>query len=264
MSLVVTKRQACYDGALGARAMHFLQLYGKDEPDYDRKAYTIASTYQDGNLKMYTSHVAPPRNPSGRPEYHMTHLRSFDITDTPQTCRDGLRAFRNARDWAQRERDKAIEHADDIANFKEAETVEEEEEEDVASPAASFVTAVDTEEAYTMTQEGFRLSPFNDDAQGHRDSDSSQDATVETLPAKRSKGQKGSQRKRHNADVSTCAGHGYGSVWTQLEIDARAACSPTLLLLWQGVWRSRRSTLKRSTGSTKLRYALNLGLHVHT
>ena len=32
---VVVKRQACYDGALGARAMHTLQSYGQPEPVYE-------------------------------------------------------------------------------------------------------------------------------------------------------------------------------------------------------------------------------------
>jgi hypothetical protein len=34
-SASVAKRQACYDGALGARGIHSLQEYGKDEPVFD-------------------------------------------------------------------------------------------------------------------------------------------------------------------------------------------------------------------------------------
>lgn len=36
----VALRQACYDGAHGARAMHSLQNYGETEPAYDGNAYT--------------------------------------------------------------------------------------------------------------------------------------------------------------------------------------------------------------------------------
>ena len=52
----VARRQACYDGALGARGMNSLQSYGKDEPVHDNNAYTITSIYSDGQLKLYTSH----------------------------------------------------------------------------------------------------------------------------------------------------------------------------------------------------------------
>jgi hypothetical protein len=57
-SAAVAKRQACYDGALGARGMHSLQSYGQGEPVYNINASTITSIYHDGTLKMYTSHVA--------------------------------------------------------------------------------------------------------------------------------------------------------------------------------------------------------------
>ena len=41
----VVKQQACYDGALGARAMHQLQSYREDQPVFDGDAYTLVSTY---------------------------------------------------------------------------------------------------------------------------------------------------------------------------------------------------------------------------
>ncbi|KND92310.1 hypothetical protein TOPH_02916, partial [Tolypocladium ophioglossoides CBS 100239] len=40
-SLAVATRQACYDGALGARGIHSLQSYKQLEPQYDNNAYTI-------------------------------------------------------------------------------------------------------------------------------------------------------------------------------------------------------------------------------
>ena len=52
----VAKRQACYDGALGARGMHSLESYGEKERNYNGNAYTLTSSYSDGQLKMYTSH----------------------------------------------------------------------------------------------------------------------------------------------------------------------------------------------------------------
>lgn len=50
-SAAVARRQACYDGALGARAMQGLQFYRTDEPIYDNNSYTIISTYHAGILK---------------------------------------------------------------------------------------------------------------------------------------------------------------------------------------------------------------------
>lgn len=96
-SFVAAERQASYDGALGARGMHSLQSYGQDGPIYDN-AYAITSIYYGGTLKMYTSHPTQPSTPRGRPEYHMTQLRSFAITDSTKAFQEGATAYRNLRD----------------------------------------------------------------------------------------------------------------------------------------------------------------------
>ena len=100
-SLAVAGRQACYDGALGARGMHSLRSYRRQEPHYDNNANTITSIYHGGTLKMYTTHIAPPFSPRARPEYHMTQLNTWGLTGNPVACRDGLRAYRNGRDWCK-------------------------------------------------------------------------------------------------------------------------------------------------------------------
>jgi hypothetical protein len=107
----VAKRQACYDGAVGARAMHSLQNYGAHEPQYDGNAYSYSSTYHDGTIKLYSSHPTRPHSPGGRPEYHMTQLRSFAMTDNSETFRTGAAAVRNLRDYAESHRDSFIEEA---------------------------------------------------------------------------------------------------------------------------------------------------------
>ena len=38
----------------------------------------------------------------------MTQLRSFAMTDTPDTFRQGASALRNARDWAEEKRKELI------------------------------------------------------------------------------------------------------------------------------------------------------------
>ncbi|KAK0655278.1 hypothetical protein B0T16DRAFT_450991 [Cercophora newfieldiana] len=106
-SASVAKRQACYDGAYGARAMQALQGYGS-EPAYDGNAYTYSSTYQDGLLQIYAHHTTMPTTPGGQPEYHMTKLRGFDMTDGRESFVQGATAFRNARDIAKQNRDSFI------------------------------------------------------------------------------------------------------------------------------------------------------------
>ncbi|KLJ06054.1 hypothetical protein EMPG_10498 [Blastomyces silverae] len=106
-STAVAKRQALYDGTLGARAMLQLLSYGK-ELAYDGNAYVITSTYHDGVLKLYTIHPTASTDPGRDTDYHMTQLRSFALTDTPDSFRQGVSAFRNARDWAKEQRDQGI------------------------------------------------------------------------------------------------------------------------------------------------------------
>lgn len=115
-SLAVAGRQACYDGALGARGMHSLQTYKQLEPVYDNRAYTVTSIYHGGTLKMYTSHPAQSTGPESRIEYCTTQLNTWGLTGNLDSFRQGATAFRNARDWAKEQRDKAIAQANEIAN----------------------------------------------------------------------------------------------------------------------------------------------------
>ncbi|KAH6889926.1 hypothetical protein B0T10DRAFT_572089 [Thelonectria olida] len=110
-SAAVATRQARYDGAIASRGIHSLQNYSREEPQYDGRAYTYSSTYQDGTLKLYAHHVAAPTTEGGRPEYHMTKIRGFDMTDTRETFVQGATAFRNVRDLAKRHRDGFIQAA---------------------------------------------------------------------------------------------------------------------------------------------------------
>ncbi|KAL8798120.1 MAG: hypothetical protein Q9182_006947 [Xanthomendoza sp. 2 TL-2023] len=83
-SAAVAKRQACYDGALGARGIHELRSFRAETFEaYDRNAYTITSTYYDGLLRMYTIHPEPSADPENPTEYYMTPLKSFVLTDDP-------------------------------------------------------------------------------------------------------------------------------------------------------------------------------------
>ncbi len=105
----MAKRQAMQDGAYGARAMHSLQSYSEGKPVYDGNAYTVTSTYHagTGTLQLYTTH--PTRGEDGiSPEYHMTQVSGWALTGNIKSFREGVTAFRNARDWAQEQRDAFI------------------------------------------------------------------------------------------------------------------------------------------------------------
>ncbi|CRG82659.1 hypothetical protein PISL3812_00003 [Talaromyces islandicus] len=87
-SASVAKRQACYDGALGARGIHSLQTYGEGEPTYDNNAYTLTSIYHNGQLQMFTSHPSKSAT-SNRPEYYLTQLNTWGMTGNIETFREG-------------------------------------------------------------------------------------------------------------------------------------------------------------------------------
>ena len=63
-------------------------------------------TYQAGTLKI----------PGGKPEYHMTQINTWGMTGNSKTFREGAAAFRNGRDWANEQREKAIADANKMAN----------------------------------------------------------------------------------------------------------------------------------------------------
>ena len=103
------KRQALYDGALGARGIHELRFYVDPQTAYDKIAYTITSTYHGGSgtLALYTTHPTLSKSFTGSNEYRMTQLKAFAVTSDPETFRQGGSALR-ARDWAQERRQEVI------------------------------------------------------------------------------------------------------------------------------------------------------------
>ena len=99
-SYAVAERQACHGGAVGARAMHRLQSLGGTE-DYDGKAYTASATYYGrGYMDLHTHHMTQPRGPGTLPHTHMTPLQGYNLTNSPQSFREGRNAFRNVADKA--------------------------------------------------------------------------------------------------------------------------------------------------------------------
>ncbi|KAK2590481.1 hypothetical protein QQS21_011841 [Conoideocrella luteorostrata] len=97
-SAAVANRQARYDGAAGSCAMHSLQNYGQDKPQYDGRPYTFSATYQNDSLKLYAHHLTAPTTDGGQPEYHMTQLTAHAMTNDRETYIQGATAFRKFQD----------------------------------------------------------------------------------------------------------------------------------------------------------------------
>ncbi|OJK03601.1 hypothetical protein ASPACDRAFT_49718 [Aspergillus aculeatus ATCC 16872] len=107
-------RQACYDGALGARAMHTLRQFGDvGDSGYDDMAYTIMSTYCAGTLGIYATHPTKSRSPDRFTDYVMTQIGHYSMIGSPESYRQGLDAYRNSRDLAKEYRDEIIRQANE-------------------------------------------------------------------------------------------------------------------------------------------------------
>ena len=108
----VCKRQALYDGALGARGIHELRSYIDSETAYDDNAYTITSIYHGGGanaaLSVYVVHPMLYNDARKRTEYRLTQLNGWDMTGNSKAFREGASALRNARDWAKEKREELM------------------------------------------------------------------------------------------------------------------------------------------------------------
>ena len=113
---IVLKRQICYAGAMGARATHELRRYIDETMALDGNAYSTAWTYDSssGTLISYTTHLTASKDPKRTVDYRMTQVNSYALTGNPKIFREGVSAFRNARDWTQGKRRELI----DAANVK--------------------------------------------------------------------------------------------------------------------------------------------------
>ncbi|RWA10175.1 hypothetical protein EKO27_g4938 [Xylaria grammica] len=114
-TLSIAKRQACYDGALGARGMKSLRAYGDPGLHPDNKAYTLTSIYHGGTLTIYASYPLSRGSLGMRCEYATTQINGYALTGNIDAFRTGVSAYRNARDWARQKRDEAIERANEAA-----------------------------------------------------------------------------------------------------------------------------------------------------
>jgi hypothetical protein len=126
------KLQITQDLGCGARGMLETQSYRQDGYIYDGNTYTYGATYHNGHLQLYGMHPTEP-DPDGEPEYHTTKITGFDLTANPNSCRQGIGAFRNLQDLAKEKRDRLITYANEVAARQlrqEQEEVDDSEEEE--------------------------------------------------------------------------------------------------------------------------------------
>ena len=147
-TMAVADSQACYDGALGARGMHSLQSYGQDDTVYDNNAYTISSVYYGGMLKMHTSH--PGIGPDGQTEYYTTQLKAWALRSDPESFRNGVAAYRNARDWAKEKRDGFISQANERRRNENQPRASIIDASRGPSRASTFVSTASQDELYSI------------------------------------------------------------------------------------------------------------------
>ncbi|KAK4066196.1 hypothetical protein Purlil1_13962 [Purpureocillium lilacinum] len=194
-SLSVATRQACYDGALGARAIHSVQSYG-EVPRLDNKAYAITSVYHGGQLKMYTCHPIPASSPNRGCGFVMTQIKTWGLTGDADTFRQGAGAYRNLRDWAKKDRDNAIEEA----NGRVPRNIGASPSQDAEGLTSSFTSEASVADTIITSQTTVIHTDSN--AQITYESDSSDDPLPRDFtpvdfepPAKRTKSRSRSPRK---------------------------------------------------------------------
>lgn len=215
-SAAVLKRQATQDIAYGARAMLEIQSYGQDDLTYDGNAYTIAATYNSGagTLQIYTMHPTPPVEPDGRPGYPTTQVRSFAMTDTTDSFRQGAAAFRNLQDLAKEQRQEAIaganEKANDIYNETTATVLAEPGLVSFTTEVSALVSETSLGGPYeSQSQESTQNKASSTSETAWRESETSMDEPIidANRPAKRSRHRKrstsGSSARRSSAAAGT-------------------------------------------------------------
>ncbi|KAL9609758.1 MAG: hypothetical protein Q9167_005502 [Letrouitia subvulpina] len=101
----VGKRQVCYDGAIGARGTLILRSAIEPDTAIDGNAYTLSSVYHNStcSLKIYAHHPFKSSDPKWPVGYRMTLVGSWAL-DFRNSFRPGIQAYRNARDWAKKQR----------------------------------------------------------------------------------------------------------------------------------------------------------------
>lgn len=104
-------RQIYYDLAAGERAQAALLAYQQSSSDQRSLDRTLGFTYVGGTLKLIAAHINKLLGTKAWLEYVMTKVKAWAMNSDSDTFRKGATAYRNARDWAERQRNEAIRQA---------------------------------------------------------------------------------------------------------------------------------------------------------
>jgi hypothetical protein len=118
-SAAVAQRRLIYDMALGERGQQALRSRNPFHASYDNKSHTLGCLYLDGQLKIFATHAIQLSSLVGQPGFVVTQLGAFALTNDIDTFRRGAAAYRNARDWAKKQRNDAIEQANERLSWDE-------------------------------------------------------------------------------------------------------------------------------------------------
>lgn len=127
----VARLQALYDAALGERGQLTLESWGQDGIVFDHKAHTITSTYLDGHLTIYSVYAAQSNGNDCRPEYYMHQIKAYAMKSDADAFRKGATAFRNLRDYAEEQRNGAIQRANERAQRIDDDGLDDEDDEEL-------------------------------------------------------------------------------------------------------------------------------------
>ncbi|RAL01336.1 uncharacterized protein BO80DRAFT_464592 [Aspergillus ibericus CBS 121593] len=92
-------RAALHCGALGARAMHEIQCYGRAK-SYDKMAYTYVAVLMTNHMTIYAIHPIESQAPNRETDYQMTQIKAFQFGKLDE-FKSGIAAFRNLREHAR-------------------------------------------------------------------------------------------------------------------------------------------------------------------
>ncbi|OJJ77552.1 hypothetical protein ASPBRDRAFT_655064 [Aspergillus brasiliensis CBS 101740] len=130
-------RAALHSGALGARALHELEHYGKDHVEFDGQAHTFAAVLATTHMTIYAFHPMQPKEEGRKIDYQMTAIKAFRFDDDTldedaltERVKDGIKALRNLREEAHRYRQKLIDDLFGVGSDDDDEDDEDEEDDD--------------------------------------------------------------------------------------------------------------------------------------
>ncbi|CAN8103331.1 unnamed protein product [Discula destructiva] len=116
--------QAVYDGALAARGMEAMWVFGCEDEAKNPVtepmggtagqrsiARTLTCTFVAGALRIYSVHVHAQSSSVYGAEYVTTPVGAYFLDNTLEDFRRGATAYRNAIEWARMQREEVIERA---------------------------------------------------------------------------------------------------------------------------------------------------------